>query len=250
MTRPAMSVSRFSLRTLLACLAAVAVLAWIAARLSGPRPHRSVLAERHLAMRALARSILAETNVPTVLIIGNPFAREAGAPKDLRRYDQASLDGFRAGAGSKVIVELDHPRLRPEAEANPGTVRIPPTTTPLSFLLAEGAFQSLADQHPRAGLLVSLVGIPPGLTRLPLWSSPGGPRLALLLPDWRVFGDANAVREAFASGRIAGAVLRRTGAPPESQPLKGDPEADLRDRFLIVTPKNAAEMMARHPELF
>ncbi len=250
MTRPEAGISRFSFRALLACLAAVVLLGWIATRMSGSRPYRSVLDERHLAMRALARSILAETNVSTVLIIGNPFARGAGAANDLRRYDEASVEGFRAGAGSKVIVELDYPKLRPEAEANPAAVRIPPTTTPLSFLVAEDAFQLLADQHPRARLVVSLVGIPTGLTRLPLWSSPEGPRLALLLPDWRVLGDANAVRKAFASGRIAGAVVRRTGAPPESQPLSRDPEADLRARFLIVTPNNAAEMMARHPELF
>src|SRR6185369_6935232 len=109
------------------------------------------------------------------LIISNPFAQTKGVGGNVKAYEEAGVRGLRRGFGSKIAIDAD-------------------TTTPMSYLVAPDAFDKIAKQHPSCSLLVSLIGLPADLSKVELWQATDGPKLALLLPDLRMVGDAAAVR--------------------------------------------------------
>jgi hypothetical protein len=215
-------------------------------------PFNAALRTRALATRGLAEHLAAKYPGERVLVISNPFAQREGFPPEVRAQEEAGLRGLREGFGTKVTLQaVALPELKPEAEANPRAVVIDAaTTTPLSYLVAEDAFDKLAKAHPDCEILVSLIGLPAQLDRVELWRQPGRIKLALLLPDLRIVGDKAAVLNAVKSGKLAAFVLSKPGAPAEQERHGGDPAAEFERRFVLVTPENVERVFQAYPRLF
>jgi hypothetical protein len=219
----------------LACgLAVVALAAFAIWR----RVDREPLSQREIAMRSLGEYLRKEANPRAVLVAGNPFSQMSGRPAQVYAFEKASEAGLRKGLGAGVDAQVDFPKLKPEALKNASAVYIDPrTTTPLSFLVAEGSFDELARAHPNADVLVSLIGLPLDTTREEFWTK-GKIRIALLLPDFRMVGDLESVRGAFKSGKIIAAVVERPGVARTDEPVRGDYKAEFEKRFVLVTREN------------
>ncbi len=213
---------------------------------------RAPLNHRELATRVMAEYLASHFAGQRAVIISNPFAQKKGQPPEIYAFEAAGIRGLNQGFGKSLAVEaVAFPDLRPEYQQKPDSVYVDPkTTTPLSYLIAEDAFDVLAKQHPACGLLVSLIGLPANLSRVELWRNPAGPKLALLLPDLRVIGDRTAIRSAVKSGQIAALVLNKPGAPAEDAPREKDRQAEFARRFLLVTPETVDELMRAYPKLF
>ena len=213
---------------------------------------RNALANRTAATQGLAAYLARTYPGKRALVLANPFTLKKSQRREIYQFEQAGIRGLRLGFGKNVILEaIVYPDLRREFLENPGSVYVDPQTiTPLSYLVAENAFDKAALEHPGCDLIVSLIGLPVGVTRTELWRNVGSPKLALLLPDWGMIGDRDAVREAFHSGKLSAAVLNRPGATPEGQPLEKDRLAAFANRFLLVTAETVDEMIRTHPQLF
>jgi len=208
------------------------------------RKARPALSEREDSARSLAATLARAVKPKSVLILGNPYSLLPGRPREIYQFENASLNGLRAGFPPGVQVNVAHPRLKPEALSDPGSVLVDPgTTTPLSFLVAENAFDEAIQAHPNTDLVISLIGLPVNLAALSAWNTPGKPAFALLLPDWRVIGDAAAIQRAFDSGKLAAATIENPSASPKTP-------APLPGRFLLATPANLAGLLRDHPNLF
>jgi hypothetical protein len=212
---------------------------------------RAALSHREVATRVLAEYLAGQTPPPRPLVMSNPFTRERGHPKHVYAYEEAGLKGLRQGFGKGVDLKVVFPDLKAEYRQNPMSVRVDPkTTTPLSYLVAENAFDLLAGKHPECNVIVSLIGLPARLDQVEIWRKPDGPRFALLLPDWRMVGNPETVRAAFKSGKLIAAVLNKPGAPAERERTKGDYRAEFERRFLLVAGENVDESMKAYPQLF
>jgi hypothetical protein len=209
------------------------------------------LDRREIALRILGAHLASIAPNQEVLLVANPYSQRPGQPKPVYAFDAAARQGLKAGVGDRLrVVGPVYPDLNPLAERNPGSIPLPPdATTPLSYLTAEKAWDKLRSQYASPQIWVSVIGLPAGLAELDVWRQPK-PRLALLLPDLRLAGDAAAVLAAFRSGKIIAAVLNRPGAPPEAEPVRGSPQAELEARFILVTPENAEVVLAAMPNLF
>jgi hypothetical protein len=216
------------------------------------RAQRNALANRTLATRGLAAYLAQAYPGKRALVIANPFTLKKRQRRGINEFEQAGIRGLQLGFGKNITLEaIVYPDLRQEFLENPNSAYVDPkTTTPLSYLIDENAFDKAALEHPGCELIVSLIGLPVGVTQTELWRKMDSPKFALLLPDWRIIGEREAVREAFRSGKVAVAVLDRTGAPPESQLREKDRLAAFANRFLLVTAENIDEMMRTHPQLF
>jgi len=209
---------------------------------------RPALSSRELATRTLAQ-YLAKTHPPAkVLVVGNPFTLRSGQGAEIYAFEKASVRGLQEGfGGGGAALQVAYPELRPELT----TVYVGNTTTPLSYLVAEHAFDRLVEAHPGVELLVSLIGLPVSITEDPLWREPGKPRFALLLPDWRIVGRAEAVRQAIKSGKIEAAVIARPGAVSDETPLRpGEFQEEFDRRFILVTTENIDELLQTYPHAF
>ena len=100
------------------------------------------------------------------------FTQRKGQRKEIYQFEEAGLRGLRRGLGQRLVVEaVVFPELRPEVYQNPGSSYIDPkTTTPLSYLMAEGALDAVWRQHLGAELFVSLIGLPLNVKQ----TGPGG----------------------------------------------------------------------------
>jgi hypothetical protein len=217
-----------------------------------PNPERNALRIRELATRGLAEYLAGRRAGERVVIVSNPFTERAGAAREIVETEQAGIRGLRAGFGRALTVAaVAFPELRPGALDDPrallGDVE---TSTPLSYLMSPGAMDKLARQHPDAQLLVSLVGLPPGLGESEGWNAAGPPRFALLWPDLRLIGDTAAVVKALKSGKLAAAVLRRPGAPDDLTPLGKERQAEFEKRFLLLTSETVEQTLRSYPGLF
>jgi hypothetical protein len=209
------------------------------------------LGRRGIALQILGAHLASVASNQTVLIVANPFSQRPGQPKEVYAFNTAAVAGLKAGAGDRLrIVGPAYPDLSPLAERDPAAVPLPPdATTPLSYLTADKAWDKLRSQHADTDIWVSVIGLPSGLAELDVWRQPK-PRLALLLPDLRLIGDAAAALEAFKSGKIVAAVFNRPGAPPETQAVRGSPQAEFEERFVLVTAENAEVVLPALPGLF
>ncbi|MBI5388028.1 MAG: hypothetical protein HZA90_25470 [Verrucomicrobia bacterium] len=215
-------------------------------------PESDALRLRTLATRALAEALVKQQAGRRVLVVSNPFAQRSGVDKAIRATEAVGVRGLKEGFGNSMPMEpLAFPALKPEAERDPRSVSIDPeTTTPLSYLMAEGAFDALASAHPHCDLVVSLVGLPASLHREKCWQAEGPPRFGLLLPDLRPIGDAAAVRRAVKTGKLAAFVLQKPGTPGNAAQTGSDSAAEFAQRFLVVTAENIDEVMRAFPQLF
>ncbi len=197
---------------------------------------------RELAARELAAELQRAAHPKAVLLVSNPFSELPGRPAEIYQFQSAGEAGARRGLAAGTEMVIGFPKLRPEAIRDPGSVYIDPTSaTPLSFLMEDGAFQDLMGRHPQCDGIISLVGLPVGVRRAAFWTEPGPPIFALLTPDFRMIGDAQAVRHTFRSGKLAAAVIPRPGAPGGGTRLGGDARAEFEKRFVVVTGRNVDE---------
>ena len=217
-----------------------------------PSPQEAALHTRELATRGLAEYLASRFGGQRALVISNPFTQRPGFPEGVYAQEKAGIRGLERGFEGKItLAAVVFPELKPEARDDPRAVPVDPASpTPLSYLVAEGAFDKLVQAHPGCGLVVSLIGLPVDLRRVEAWRSSSPVRFALLLPDLRMIGDAAAVREAVRSGKLAAFVLPKPNAPAEQTGLSGDFKKDFDQRFILVTPENVDQEMQAHPQLF
>ena len=217
-----------------------------------PDPHQDALGARALATRGLAEHLARTFPGQRALVLANSFSREKGMARGTVDMEEAGLRGLRAGFGQRVVLEaVAFPELKPGALENPRALLMDgATTTPLSYLVTDEAFDQLARQHPACELIVSLIGLPAELERVECWRAPGRPWFALLLPDLRIIGDAAAVRSAMQSGKLAAFVCPRPGASDTPVSMGEDFAAAFEKRFVLVTAANLDQVIQTHPNLF
>ncbi len=216
-----------------------------------PKPQLNAEHVRAIATRGLAEYLARAQPGRRVLVFSNPFARETTTAPAIVRMEEAGIRGLQEGWNGKLTVAaIVIPELKAGARANPqALIEDPETTTPLSYLVAPDAFDNQARQHPGCDLVVSLIGLPADLERCEIWKRPGAPAFALLLPDLGMVGGADAVRRVVVSGKLLAFVLRRPGAPADSQSATGDSASEFDRRFVLVTRENFDEVAKSNPEL-
>lgn len=167
-----------------------------------------------------------------VLVLGNPFTKDAHFLNTTGRYDRSGLRGLRKGLGRKAAVKVVYPEIRPEYLANPQSIFVPPDSrTPVSFVIQASSVNALAETHREFGVIVSVIGLPAGMVGLNVWTNEA-PAFALLLPDLRLLGPPSEVVSAFQRGKILAAVVEDMQS--------GDP--------LVVTRENIEEVLHRQPK--
>lgn len=213
-------------------------------------PYKQALGSRSLATWGLAQELARRYPNTRALVISNPFAQKSGIRKEIQAVEEAGVAGLKEGFGQTITLEaVVFPEIRPEAKENPRAVHIPDTTTPLSYLAAEDAFDRLAQEHTSCELVVSLIGLPADLAKVRVWQQTGTPRFALLLPDLRVIGNAAAVRAALQSEKLAAFVIPSPTAPPEQTPVRADKRAEFEKRYILVTRENFEDVLSKHRAL-
>ena len=237
--------------TLVAVIVAVIGCAWFV-WLRPSAPQRDALHTREIATRGLAEHLARVFPGRRALVISNPFTQQSNLPREMRDMEEAGLRGLKQGFGDKVSLgAVAFPALRPEAKDNPRAVFIDAeTTTPLSYLVADDAFDKLARQYPDCDLIVSLIGLPANLRSVQCWQNQDGPKFALLLPDLRVIGDRAAVRRSLESGKLVAFVLAKPSAAGTKQLSTGEFKTDFERLFLLVTRENAEASVRTFPQLF
>ncbi len=218
-----------------------------------PPEQRQALARREMVLAQLTEAAVRSVPKAVVLVIGNPFAQQAGADPELLAVEEASVRGVERGMGPSGarLLGVVQPALREEARRDPTLVPIPPgATTPLSFLTEKGAWDRIRAAKPEANLWISLVGVPADLAETRFWQDADGPRLALFLPDLRLLGGREGVRTALESGRLVALVLGRPGAPPESEPMLANHREEFERRYILVTRDTWTSVVEAWPQLF
>lgn len=200
---------------------------------------RSALQRREIALRVLGEYLATEFPGKNALIVSNPFSQRPNQPSDVYNFEKAGIRGLKEGWENKIHVRgIAFPELNPVAIAHPSTAVIDPqTTTPLSFLTAENAWESMLAKNPGVDLVVSLIGLPANLRNLEFWRQPN-PKVALLFPDLRMIGNWSDVRQALRSGKLAAMVVEKPGAPPETVPIGRDYRVEFEKRFALITARN------------
>jgi hypothetical protein len=209
-------------------LVVVAVAAWYFTR---DKEQLAALGSRVSATQMLAEYLAKKFPGGRVLVISNPFTETRTSSPTLK-MEEAGIEGLRKGFGDKVSLKVAFPELKPGARSNPRSLLADPESpTPLSYLVADDAFDKLTPSYDVA---ISLIGLPAALDRAQCWQNPGKPAFALLLPDLRIIGSAADVRTAVKRGKLAAFVL--------PGPNAGTP-------FLLVTPESIDQLAQQYPTL-
>ncbi len=206
------------------------------------RQSRPAISEREFATQLLGDFIRQTIRPKAVLVVGNPFSQLPNPSAQVRDFQRAGVAGLKTGLRNGPALTVDFPAVKPSVLANPASIPIDPKSpNPLSFLIESSAFDALLKSHPDCDLAVSLIGLPVNLGAMETWSKSGPPRFALLLPDWRILGDASEIAAAFSSGKLVAAVVSRSIAGTV---------ADFRERYLLVNSNNVTELLQRSPQSF
>jgi hypothetical protein len=210
------------------------------------------LRTREIATWGLAEHLGKKFPGCRVLVVANPFTRQPGMAKEFIETEEAGIRGVRGGLGTQgAVVAVTFPELKPDAGTNPrALLQDADTSTPLSYLVAEDAFDKLLQQNAGSDTVVSLIGLPVELGKMEAWTKQGAPRFALLLPDLSVIGNLEAVRSALQSGKLAAFVLPRPGGVDESTKAGSDFAAEFQKRFVLVTAENFDALRKDLPSLF
>ena len=214
-------------------------------------PEKKALLARELATERMAQYLAQKYPGQRALIISNPYTRQKGLAPGVYDQEEAGIRGLRKGFANKVAVgAVAYPELKSGAQNDPRSVQISAgSTTPLSFLVTDDAFDKLARQHG-CDLIVSLIGLPVNLGAVEAWRRTGKPKFALLLPDLRMVGDAAAIQSAVKAEKLAVFVLNKPGAPPEQSRLSDDRQAEFERRYILVTPETIDQVLQSYPQLF
>lgn len=235
---------------LLVVLGAVTAVWWYYQRVASS--WGSALTSREIATRVLGERLARMHPGSKALVIGNPFTLRKGQDPEVYAFEKAAIRGLKTGFGSPARIKVVYPEIRPEFLRAPQSVFIDPkTTTPLSYLIAQGEFDRLARANTEYDLIVTLIGLPVDITASRVWTESPKPHFGLLLPDWRMLGGAEAAAAAVQSGKIAAAVIDRPGSDPSEapEPDKGY-HAEFDRRFLLVTEENIDEALRTYLRLW
>jgi len=211
---------------------------------------KNAFAARELATRKLAEHLAAKFPGQRALIVSNPYVPMGVANSEIKKMESDGIAGLKSGMGDKLTCDgVVYPELTAEAKSNPGGVLADKETiTPLSFLVANDAFDKLLAKYPQCDLVFSLIGLPDNIEDLQCWRAAGKPAFALLLPDLRLLGRA-AIQRATKSGKIAAFAMNKPGAPDSRAPVSSDPH-EFDKRFILVTADNIDETIRTYPHLF
>ncbi len=213
--------------------------------------HRPQLSQREIATRVLAEYIASKRHPAHVLVMSNPFTQMRGHPAQAYSYQKAGVAGLQRGFGAKAELRIAFPKLKPGALQGSGVVYVDAQTkTPLSFLVAEDAFDEVTRKNPDCEVIVSLIGLPVKLNAVEAWTKGGAPAFGLLLPDWRMIGDTQGILSAFKSGKLLAAVLDKPGAPPDTLPVSGEYRSEFDARYILATAENIEGLLKSSPQLF
>jgi len=211
---------------------------------------RPALSARGIATRVLAEHLAQRYPDCKALVFGNPYTRFPGQSPEVYAFERKEILGLKAGFRSSDKIKVVYPELRPEAVQRRESIFVDPkTTTPLSFLIEEDAFDRLAQANSNCTMLVSLIGLPANLSQNKVWRAEQL-RFGLLLPDWRMIGDREAIRQAVKSEKVAAAVINRPGSPAEDEPVAKDYHTEFDRRFVLVTRDNIDQLLRSYPQLF
>ena len=200
------------------------------------------ISEREYATQLLAEFLKTAAKPKSVLVIGNPFTDLPNHSSQAKEFERAGIAGLKNGFGATIPVKVAHPAIKPSVLADPTSVHIDSkSSTPLSFVIESSAFDDVLKTNADCDLAVSLIGLPVNLSSMEAWNKSGPPRFALLLPDWRIVGDPAGIQQAFASGKLVGAVVVKPGSADGM---------DFKQRYLIINSNNVAQSIARSPQLF
>jgi len=219
-------------------IAAAAALAVLVIAIIGLLRHTSsqkdaALVAQERAMKALGERIAKLKPQCQVLVLSNPFTKDAGYLDAKAQCERAAVSALRKGLGRHAAVTVVSPDIRAEYYTNRQSLVFPPECrTPLSFAIQPASVDLLADAHPECRVIVSLIGLPSGVERLRIWSEKDPRCFALLLPDLSVLGPPEKAMEAFESGKLL--------ATADRDATSGDP--------LIVTRENFAEVLQLQPK--
>ena len=225
-----MSVKRFIAG---AVTLAVLVIGAVALLTRTSSPKNAALAARQQAMEELGACIAKLRPQCQVLVLSNPFTKDAGYLDAKAEYERVAVSALRKGLSRRTAVTVVFPEIRPEYYTNRQSLVFPPECrTPLSFAIQPASVDLLADAHPECRVIVSLIGLPSGVEHLRIWSDEDPRCFALLLPDLSVLGPPEKAMEAFQSGKLLAIVDRDARS--------GDP--------LIITRDNVAEVLQSQPK--
>jgi hypothetical protein len=198
------------------CGLAILAVAVIALLMRPSSPKSAALAAREQVTEALGTCIARLKPQCQVLVLSNPFGKDAGYLDVKLRYERAAISGLRKGLGRRVPITVVAPELRPEYFTNRESLFFPPECrTPLSFAIQPASLDRLAEAHPECRVIVSLIGLPSGVEQLQVWGDRDPRCFALLLPDLRVLGPPAKAVEAFQNGKLLATVDQdaASGAP-------------------------------------
>jgi hypothetical protein len=214
------------------------------------KEQRQALVQRQAATFVLGKFLAAKYPAEKILIASNPFTQLSGRPPEIYQFENAGIDGFKKALGQKIVFKVVFPELRHGAAEHPETLYVDPQSkTPLSFLVADDAFDRLFALNNDFHICATLIGLPSNLAATKSWQNPKL-KYALLLPDWRLFGSPEAIRNAFRSEKIVAAVVNRPDVPVESKSAGLDYQRIFEEHFLLITPANCDELMNRYRKLF
>ena len=214
---------------LVVAIAALALAIWYFTR---DKEQAAAFHARQASTRMLAEYLAKKFPDGRVLVISNPFI-QSGSPPDVFKMEHAGIAGLRQGFGSKAKLNIAYPDLKPAARENPRSYLVDPETpTPLSYLVAEDAFDKLGSGYD---VVISLIGLSAALDKVQSWQKPGKPVFGLLLPDLRIIGGAAEVRKAVNSGKLAAFILPQPGG--------------TKDQFVLVTSEDIEQVLKQYPKL-
>jgi hypothetical protein len=165
----------------------------------GSRIDKQIADPRARALKQLVEAIPAAYNGKKALVVVNPLGK---GQREVAALEAVTLEALDKVLNGRLSVTTATPALRPGATENPAGFKIPPgSTAPISFLMADDAFSQLAAKHPKASLIISLVGYPVGGLRQ------SHPPAVLLFPDVQAFESKEAMLTGFADGHLLAFVL-------------------------------------------
>ena len=209
---------------------------------------RAALSDREVATRVLAEHLAREIRPKHVAVLSNPFTQLPGRSPEIYTFEKAGIDGLKKGLAEATRISIVFPKLSPRAIEEPQALVPAGSKTPLSFLLEKGSVDEALASAAGADLVVSLIGLPAGLSEVKAWSD-RRTKLALLLPDWALLGPPECIRSAFHEGKLAAAVVNRPGARETSKEHENYRKL-FDEKFVLVTAGNIDELLNKSPEIF
>jgi hypothetical protein len=117
---------------------------------------------------------------------------------------------------------------------------------PLEEIMTAKEFDALLKKHPKANLVISMIGLPRDADKMAVWKMDDTkrPKFALLN------GDIHSLGRAIKAGLIVAAVSYKPGVKFTEDPCPSDPEKAFEERYIIITPKNIDATVQKYPNLF